>query len=92
MLSIPSKRRGGTIAWLGKLKPRVEDSPHQVLFEGLREEEILNLPRETVEQLTLLGEPLVFRIGSAVILGSFRIGTNRLVIDWHKLKEAGRVC
>jgi hypothetical protein len=35
-------------------------APHEVLFEGLREEEILNLPRETVEQLILLGEPLCF--------------------------------
>ncbi len=33
----------------------------EVLFEGLREQEILELPKETVEQLILLGEPIVFR-------------------------------
>jgi hypothetical protein len=33
----------------------------EVLFEGLREEEILEFPKETVEQLILLGEPIVFR-------------------------------
>ena len=32
----------------------------EVLFEGLKEEEILNLPKEEVEQLILLGEPIVF--------------------------------
>src|SRR5689334_16824821 len=62
---------------------------HEVLFEGLREEEILNLPRETVEQLVLLGEPLVFRIGSAVVLGSFKIDTNRLVIELAQIEGGG---
>jgi hypothetical protein len=62
---------------------------HEVLFEGLREEEILNLPRETVEQLILLGEPLVFRIGSAVILGSFKIDTNKLVIELAQIEGGG---
>jgi hypothetical protein len=36
----------------------------EVLFEGLKEEEILDLPKETVEHLILLGEPIVFRVGS----------------------------
>ena len=35
----------------------------EVLFEGLREEEILSLPKEDVEQLILLGDPIVFRVG-----------------------------
>lgn len=61
----------------------------KVLFEGLREEEILNLPREIVEQLILLGEPLVFRIGSAVVLGSFKIDTNRLVIELVQIEGGG---
>jgi hypothetical protein len=29
----------------------------EVLFEGLRDEQILNLPKEEVDQLILLGEP-----------------------------------
>lgn len=63
--------------------------PREVLFEGLREEEILNLPRETVEQLILLDEPLVFRIGSAVVLGSFKIDTNKLVIELAQIEGGG---
>lgn len=64
-------------------------SPREVLFEGLKEEEMLNLPRETVEQLILLGEPLVFRIGSAVLLGSFKIDTNRLVVELAQIEGGG---
>ena len=64
-------------------------SPREVLFEGLRDEEILNLPRETVEQLILLGEPLVFRVGSAVLLGSFKIDANRLVIELAQIEGGG---
>ena len=64
-------------------------SPREVLFEGPQEEEILKLPRETVEELILLGEPLVFRIGSAVLLGSFKITTNRLVIELAQIDGGG---
>ena len=47
-----------------------------ILFEGFSEQQILDLPKETIEQLVFLGEPLIFKAGSALILGSFesRIG------------------
>jgi len=60
-----------------------------VLFEGYREEEILQLPRETVDEMILLGEPLVFRISSAVILGSFKISSARLVIELAQIEGGG---
>ena len=41
----------------------------QLFFEGLSEDEILSLPNDAVEQLILLGEPIVFRAGSAVLQG-----------------------
>src|ERR1700732_1829907 len=53
----------------------------KVLFEGLKEEEILDLPKETVEHLILLGEPIVFRVGSATLLGSFKVNCNHLVVE-----------
>ena len=54
--------------------------PHrEVLLESLREDEILNLPKEAIEQLVLIGEPLVFRVGSAVLLGSFKVEADRLL-------------
>jgi hypothetical protein len=61
----------------------------QVLFEGLTEEEILSLPPETVEQLVLLGEPIVFRVGSAVLLGSFRINCDRFVVELAQIEGGG---
>lgn len=61
----------------------------EVLFEGLREDEILNLPKETVEQLVLFGEPLVFRVGSAVLLGSFKVEADRLVIELAQIEGGG---
>jgi hypothetical protein len=63
--------------------------PREVLFEGLREEDILNLPQEEVEQLILLGEPLVFRIGSATLLGSFKVENERLVIELAQIEGGG---
>ena len=64
-------------------------TPREVLFEGFREEEILNLPNETVEDLILLGEPIVFRVGSATILGSFKIESHRLVIELAQIEGGG---
>jgi len=71
---------------LSSLPPKRE-----ILFEGLREEEILDLPQETVEQLIFLGEPIVFRAGSATILGSFKIYSGRLVIELAQIEGGGEV-
>ena len=38
-------------------------SHREIKFEGLSEEEILALPRETIKDLVLIDEPLVFRGG-----------------------------
>jgi len=37
----------------------------------------------------LLGEPLVFRAGSAIILGSFKIAWDRLVIELAQIEGGG---
>ena len=63
--------------------------PREMLFEGFTEEEILELPAETVEGLIVLGEPLVFRVGSATVLGSFKISSSRLVIELAQIEGGG---
>ena len=63
-----------------------------MLFEGFSEEQILNLPKEAIEILVLAGEPLVFRPGSAAVLGSFKVTSIRLTIERHRSEAAGRVC
>lgn len=64
-------------------------SHRRILFEGLTEAEILQLPSKEIESLILLGEPLVFRVGSATILGSFRITGDRLVIELAQIDGGG---
>jgi hypothetical protein len=60
-----------------------------VLFEGLTEDQILNLPKSAVEQLILIGEPLVFRAGSAVLLGAFKVQANMLTIELAQIEGGG---
>jgi hypothetical protein len=64
-------------------------SKREVLFEGLRDEQILNLPKEEVDQLILLGEPIVFRVGSAILLGSFKADSARLRIELAQIEGGG---
>ena len=73
----------------GNARPKTGMPRHEVLFEGFRQDEILNLPKETVEQLILLGEPLVFRVGSAVLLGSFKIHSDLLVVELAQIEGGG---
>ena len=47
------------------------------------------MPNQDLEQLILLGEPLVFRVGSATILGSFKVRLNRLVIELAQIEGGG---
>jgi len=61
----------------------------EVLFEGCREEEIPNLPKEIIEKLMPLGQPLGFPAGSAVLLGPFEIGGKRLVIELGRIEGGG---
>jgi|SRR5579862_2366088 len=64
-------------------------SHHEVKFEGLTEQEILDLPKEHIETLVLFGQPIVFTAGSATILGSFKQMSGRLVVELAQI-EGGR--
>jgi len=61
----------------------------EVLFEGLTGDEILSLAPEAIEELIVIGEPVVFRAGSATILGSFRKTSDRLVIELAQIEGGG---
>jgi hypothetical protein len=45
----------------------------EVDIEGYTANEILNLPNEQLDAFVLSGRPIVFRAGSAEILGEFKI-------------------
>jgi hypothetical protein len=61
----------------------------EVLFEGFSKGEILDLPDEQIEGLVLTGQPIVFRAGSATVLGEFRRDGHRLVIELAQIDGGG---
>ena len=61
----------------------------EILFDGLSEEEILGLPVEQIEGLVLTGQPMVFRAGSATVLGEFRRERDRLVVELAQIEGGG---
>jgi hypothetical protein len=61
----------------------------EILIEGYTRKEILAFPAEQIEQLILTGEALVFKAGSASVLGEFRIEYKRLVIELAQIEGGG---
>lgn len=52
-----------------------------VLLEGYTVDEILGLPTEDLKAIVLSDEPSTFRIGSAHLLGRFKLAEDTLVIE-----------
>ena len=61
----------------------------QIDIEGYTADEILNLPDEQLDALVLSGEPLVFRAGTAEILGEFKIRGESLIIELAQIDGGG---
>ena len=61
----------------------------QILIEGYTPDDILSLPNEHIDTLIFTGEPLVFRAGSATILGEFRRGTDRITLELAQIDGGG---
>jgi len=60
-----------------------------VEIEGLTPEEILAIPQAELQELVLCGEPIVFRAGTAEVLGEFRIAGPRLVLELAQIDGGG---
>lgn len=63
--------------------------PNQFTIEGYTIDEILSLPDEHIEALMLTAKPLVFRAGSAQILGEISIKSHRLVVELAQIEGGG---
>jgi hypothetical protein len=63
--------------------------PKPILIEGYTPEEILGLPPEQLKDFVFTGKPLVFKIGSAQILGEFVLRDNWLVIELAHIDGGG---
>ncbi|MEN3328043.1 MAG: hypothetical protein V7638_2850 [Acidobacteriota bacterium] len=61
----------------------------QIEFEGYSADEILNLPDEQVDEFVLCGRPIVFRAGSAEILGEFKINDRSLIVELAQIDGGG---
>ena len=61
----------------------------RILIEGYAPEEILSLPDEQIEAFVFAGKPLVFKVGSAEILGEFRAHADRLTAELAQIEGGG---
>lgn len=58
-------------------------------IEGMTPDEILALPPAQIDALILTGQPIVFGVGSAQILGEFRIEGSTLSLDLAHIDGGG---
>jgi hypothetical protein len=64
-------------------------STKQILIEGYTPEEIQSLPDEQIEAFVFTDKPIVFRAGSAQVLGEFRIRPGRVVVELAQIDGGG---
>ena len=61
----------------------------QINIEGYTADEILDLPDEQLDAFALSGEPLVFRAGSAQVLGEFKVKGESLIVELAQIDGGG---
>ena len=61
----------------------------QIDIEGYTANEILNLPDEQLDAFVLSGRPIVFRAGTAEILGEFKISEESLIVELAQIDGGG---
>lgn len=60
-----------------------------ITLDGLTPDEVLALPDDAIDAFVLCGEPLVFRAGTADILGQFWVTDNALVLELGHIDGGG---
>ena len=58
-----------------------------ILVEGVAADELLELPEGDLEMLAGADGPVVFRMGTATVLGQVRFLPDRLVAAWCSAKR-----
>ena len=61
----------------------------QITIEGLAPAELLALPDADIEALVFTGEPIAFRMGSAELLGEFRLDDDLLTVELAHIEGGG---
>jgi hypothetical protein len=67
----------------------MQKTGRKVLIEGYSVDEILGLPNEQLDQFVFCDEPIVFRVGSAEILGSFQRTPDRIILELAHIDGGG---
>lgn len=63
--------------------------PREIRIEGFTPDQILGFSDEQLDGLVFTGEPLVFRVGSAEVLGEFRISDATLEVELAQIDGGG---
>lgn len=63
--------------------------PREILFEGYTPEALLQLPDEQFAAFVFTDEALLFRVGSAIILGRIRVSDRRLIVELAHIDGGG---
>ena len=61
----------------------------QVLLDGYTVDEVLALPNAELQAIVLRDEPLVFKAGSANMLGRFKVAADTLVMELAHIDGGG---
>ena len=61
----------------------------RINIEGISADEVLSLSNEELDQLVFIGWPIVFHVGSAEILGEFKLDGDTLVIELAQIDGGG---
>lgn len=61
----------------------------QVLLEGYTVDEVLDLPTHELQAMVLRDEPLVFKAGSANMLGKFKVQGDTLLMELAHIDGGG---
>jgi hypothetical protein len=64
-------------------------SSRSILIEGYTPEEILALSPQQLKGFVFSGKPLVFKVGTAQILGEFSLQDNSLIIELAQIEGGG---
>lgn len=63
--------------------------PREIIIEGYTPEELLRLSDEQLAAFVFTDEPLLFRAGTASLLGRFRLHSDRLTIELAQIDGGG---
>src|SRR5262245_26310476 len=60
-----------------------------VSIEGYSPDELLGLPFDQIEAFIFVGTPIVFKAGTAEILGEFRLQSGTLIVELAQIDGGG---